>query len=428
MIQSVYRHTLFGLALLLTLLSLPAQAAQSDPKALFQEGMRLFKQGQTTQAIKAFEAAQRSGLKHPALDYNLGVAYYRSGRYTEACIRFAKAAEAPKFVQLGHYNLGLCTLKQGQVDQARAWFEQAATGPQEKLRQLARYQLLQLPPSAEAVPRTVFSLGFGYDDNVLDPATLTGESQSDQFLELFLNTRHPLGAGWELGASLFHQDYFDINAYDLSNLKLGAERATVLAGWDAAAGFDFAHSQLDGDPYLDTLTLTLRTEHARKGSARWRTRLRASQISAGDSTYEPLQGQRLSAELRWQNRSRDLSGGYELEWNDRDDYQDATTFSSYSPLRHTLNLGLEHRLARDWQGRITAHWQNSHYADPNLLSDGSRLTREDELLEWELGLERFLGPQLVLDMSLITTDNESNIDSYDYNRKQWRLALNYLWR
>lgn len=415
--------TLIVLGLLAGLSTAPVYA--DDARELFKQGQSLFKQGQLNEAIEAFTGARRAGLDHPALYYNLGVAYYRSNRYQMAYDSFRMAASNPKFSQLIHYNLGLSAQKLGQSQLASAWFEKAARGEKAKIRALALYQLDQQALRVDE-DLAIISLGLGHDDNVLDPNTLTGDSESDQYLEFYLSGRQQIAPNWQLNASIFLQDYLDTNTYDLMALKLGTDHVSQNRNWKTTTGVSIEHSTLDGSPYLNTFTLGYKNQQLVQNKDRWRWRLRASQISAADNLYDPQSGMQVRADLRWQSPQRDWTASYGFEWNDRDDLQDATTFTSYSPTRHSLKLDWHQNLGHDWQTLAGVTFKTSSYADPNRLSDGTRIDREDTLVEYELGVEKNLDDQLVFSINLLASDNESNIDDYDYTRNQVLIGINYL--
>lgn len=81
----------FVLAFLAAAASLSAQAPPA-PTQLFQEGNRLYQQGDFEGAAAQYEAVLEAGLESAALHYNLGNAHFRLGRLADAVVAYERAA------------------------------------------------------------------------------------------------------------------------------------------------------------------------------------------------------------------------------------------------------------------------------------------------------------------------------------------------
>jgi hypothetical protein len=372
-------------------------------------------------------------MKQPKLDYNIGVCYYRLSQYARAKRAFLRAADHPPLRDLSHYNVALVESARNREDEARIWFGRVySESDNARLKALAARRLgLEVAPERAGGSKWFggFSTAVGYDDNIEDPSQTGVTDKGDNFAKLLLYTSGLLQGSHRNGLRLGLNGYFlrhqDVSAYDINLLQANLTKSFTVADWRNRAGVGLEQTSLGGDDYLQTVKLTMTGEMPLSASDALRLRYRYSSIASQDAAYDKLEGNRHEAELRWQRKrnSRRLRASYEYEVNDREDYQGATTFSSYSPTRHTLELraGIEPAQAWEFDGRLA--YRNSRYADANVLVGGGSVTREDDRLLAGVALSRRLSASLKVDLDYKYTDNDSNLDVYDYSRSIYSIGL-----
>ena len=162
---------------------------------------------------------------------------------------------------------------------------------------------------------------------------------------------------------------------DQAAIPLGLRNAWPIRSWTLALGADLEAATLGGHGLYEVLSLNI--EAARRfGSSTLRLRYRPSVIDAG-STYDYLDGERHQLELS-QNMplgASTLQLGYEVELNDRRDFESGDEFFSQSPLRQGPFLRFSRELDEDLSLDVTAAYRRSRYRDANVFEqDGSLVT------------------------------------------------------
>ncbi|MES9991450.1 MAG: tetratricopeptide repeat protein [Candidatus Thiodiazotropha sp.] len=418
---------------LLYLLCLPVLHADEGLTA-FQEAMQAYKAGDYPQARVGFERAESLGLTKPALYYNLGVVYFQLEHWENAFAAFEKTAKYPRMAPLAYYNLGLVERKQSDFEAARGWFERTLDTTQDvKLIRLAEHALASLPGKRSSW-NSFLSIGIGHDDNVTleSDSLVVASEESDSFYELFGFTQGVISGNHDEGllfrGSLFGDIYAELSDYSLVQLNLGLYQRFPLQAWKSEGGIYATYSTLGGDPYLSSGNLVFDTRRGIGESLTLRFRLRLKSIHALDSRSEGLEGSAfdLRSEGIWaidSTRGR-IRSYYQLELNDREDIETSTDFTSLSPTRHTLYLDYRQAFATDWQLKASGSYRRSRYGDKNVDSAGVTTTRTDKRksLACELSRNR-LWRDLQLALEYRYTDNDSNIDSYSYNRNSFLINL-----
>lgn len=412
--------------LFLLLICLPLYA--DDGSATFQEAMKAYKAGDYTQAMEGFETAQSLGMANPALYYNLGVVYFRLEYWDRAVDAFKKTANYPKMAPLAYYNIGLVKRRQNDTQAAEYWFERTLEGSRDaKLNRLARHALDNLPRTNYDW-NSFLSIGLGYDDNVTleNDALAIASEESDSFYELFGFTQGVLSGtdmnGVLLRGSLFGDFYSEQSDFSLAELNLGLYRRFRMRDWKSEGGIYTTYSTLGSDPYLSSGNLVLDARRAVSDSMTLRFRVRFKAIHSLDQQSEGLEGSAfdLRTEGIWALDRSDarIRGYYQLELNDRQDIETATSFSSLSPTRHTFYIDYRRALAPDWQFKASGSYRHSRYDDENVDSTGgTATTRTDKRkgVAFELSRRR-IWKDFQLALEYRHTDNDSNIDSYSYDR------------
>ncbi|WP_303908394.1 tetratricopeptide repeat protein [Thiohalomonas denitrificans] len=419
------RIILFG-----ALLTLCGTLSAAPSEGRFERGLTAFRAGDFGAACRFFEEARRGGLDTPALDYNLGVCHYRLSNYRQAREAFERVAVHPPLKTLAHYNLGLVALDVGDRSAAGRWFSLVSRNSSDpKLKTLAESQLegLRKPPADSWI--AAVSAGGGYDDNLVDPINEAGTSTSDWFLEAYAFALGPLSGtikdGVKADATVFATRYQDLSAYDLTFWQGGVAIARPLTGWDTEAGVQLEQSTLDGDDYLRGVSAVFTGDSALKGPWQLRLRYRHTRFDALSSRYDQLEGSRdrLEARGRRQVDDRRLTLLYRLDRNDRNDLRTSTTFTSYSPVRHTFRGGYDTLVAPNWNLQTELEYRTSRYSDDNVLADESTIRREEDRYRADLRLSRRLDKRWRVVGRYEFTDNRANLDRYDYTRNLYTVNL-----
>lgn len=408
-------------------------AAQAAGEEAFATGLERFKQSDYRAALERFEAAQAAGMEQPKLDYNIGVCQLKLDNYARARRAFLRSAQHPPLRDLSHYNIGLAETARGNDAEAKKWFRLVYNeSDSAKLRALAKRRLDDAGQAdAETAKRWFagFSIAYGYDDNIEDPVQAGAADKGDSFTKLLLYTSGLLQGtnddGIRLGLSGYFLRYQDVSAYDLNLLQARLDKRFSAGNWRNSIGVALEQTSLGNNDYLQTAKLTLSGELPLSARDELRLRYRYSSIASQDVLYDKLEGSRNEAQVRWQRKESGyrLRASYEYEVNDREDYRGATTFTSYSPVRNTFELRGDRDISANWELGGRLGYRNSRYADANVLADSSEVTRDDDRLLAGAELSRSLGGGLKGYLEYKYTDNDSNIDAYDYTRNLYSIGL-----
>lgn len=415
-----------------------AVATAAGGEEQFQAGLQAFRAGDYRAALTSFEQARRAGYDSATLDYNVGVSHYRLGNYRQADAALQRAARSPELRAVACYNLGLTALRLKDPQQALSWFEQARDATtDESLKDLATRQIANIEEAQPGDPQREWlanlSVNVGYDDNIVDPVSETGQVLEDSLFELLALASGPVAGtlrnGVRLDGSFYALRYRQYDEYDMNVLRAGVAGLRELGAWQGELAGHYEASTLGGDDYLRTAQLTVAGARRWSGNARLRLRYRYADIDARHPGYEQLSGwrQQFDAQNRWGSDGRNLLVAYLFELNDRADLQIGTSFTSYSPTRHQLRFGGETGLGTKWIGGGEVGARISRYNDPDHTSGTRPVTRQDEQLQLRLRARRPLayGWEFVLEYGY--TYNESNIELYDYQRNMILVGVNGLW-
>jgi len=414
---------------------LPLAAPAATP---FEGGLNAFKQQDYRLAVKLFEQSRAEGIDSPVLDFNLASSYYKLEQY-EAAKRYYRAATRDETLAgLSYYNLGLIALKQNDKQAAYEAFRGSfETSRDDRVKLLAAKRLETLqPPSVTAKQPDRFSafvsLTAAHDDNVanLSDVITTVSNKEDNYLDLFGIVSYQLSGtrddGVQLRGGLVTTRYYSLNTYNEDLLSAGAYLYKPLGQWYSRTGMVFYHDALGGHPFQQRLTLQFNADRYFASGQRLRFRYDLTRYNDLAARYAYLNGskQRVGIEYRRRQGKHELNLGYRYEWNARNDYSTATSFFSYSPVRHTLFGEYEYRLTSHWAGRVNYEYRDSDYGVAHVsnnvdlgvqLDDRDRyglagVYRLDRDTDFELGWERTL--------------NNSNFASERYNSSVVMLRAN----
>jgi len=403
----------------------------------FEEGVALFKQQDFSEALARFLAAKDAGMAAPKLDYNIALCQFRLQRYDAAREMFLKAAKYPSLRDIAHYNVGLLEQARGNETTAREWFQRVYDDTSNrKLKTLAGVKLgvLRFKPSIDASGNAIwtngYSLSLGYDDNIEDPAAPAGTTgKGDAFsAALLYSSRVQRGGmfdGLHLGLLGYLQHYQTVTAYDLNLIQFSVGQDFTTGTWNNRIGVALESTTLGGESYLQTSKWHLTGKLPLSATDELRLRYRYSSIDALLNKYDYLSGSRHEVDIRWQRQLQDLcmQAIYGYDVDQRTDFTGATTFTSYSPTRHSVELRGDLSLDADWDLGVRAVYRTSEYNDANILTGGSQIIRKDERVLLGGKVTYVLSSKLDLEFEYKYTDNNSNITRYDYSRNLYSVGL-----
>lgn len=394
-------------------------SAQSD----FSKGSERFRAGDYTQAAQYFEAARKQGMDSVALYYNLGSSYFKLADYRQARHYFALVAKDAQMHDLAEYNLGLVALKQGDARRAETHFNQVLTVTgDDKLRVMTQDKLDEL--QRDNRPWTAFvSANLGYDDNITASPAGSAQGVSDRYYDVFASADWVLAGrreqGWLGEANFFTIDYNDGNMYDENVYGVGLRREQSIAGWDARATLGYSKSHYAGDPFQSIFKVDLKARRTLNKNMRLQLQYRYDDINSDNTIYDYLQGwrQKFAVDLRDYRAAYNLKYYYELELNDRQDLQLTTGEISYSPTRHTLGVKYTRRLNDDWGLATDLSYRDSDYPGTIIWN------RDDSRWRFRVDADYRLQRSSKLRIRVQYLDNESTVDTYDYDKTLFSVGL-----
>lgn len=429
---SDFRLSRFVVVLLLSTVPWQPVRAAADSAQAAEQGVTAFRAGDYEAALRSFLDALQAGLDTPSLHYNLGATYYRLQRYPEAEREFQALAPDPIWAPLAHYNLGLTAQRSDRPQQAIEYFERAyRTTTDPNLRALAATALERLGgalPSAQT--SAVISLAGGYDSNATlspDASTAGVSHQGDRFVEALAVASHRLAGNsaraWVAHGSLILRRYGDLNQFDVMGSRAGLSYERDSGRVQAGVGAYFDTAYVGGDRLEQVAWVDAQASRRLDAGGELHGRYQFGHI-AGGGGFEYLDGrqQRLSADAGFTLASALLRFGYQLELNDRRDLQQGNEFFSVSPTRHLLFATVALRNIAGWQADARGEYRVSSYGDPNLVDEGAAgilaVSRRDERYGFALRAHRRTTAAWRVFIDYSYYRNESNLDTYDYNRHQ----------
>jgi len=407
----------------------------------FEAGVRAYRSGDFATALRHFQQAQADGASNDQLLFNLALTLYRLEQYDAARDMFLDLREHSGMEGPADYHLGLIAAQRSDNNEAVLRLSAVANSDSSELRQLAqtaleRMQGSQPAPRIAAYART----GLGFDSNrnqISESLRIEGPEAESAYADFYgsvLQRLRSTGGSGSVGrtdvrASLFVRDYEVDDALDQAAISLALRKVWRVRSWSVTLGGEFEAATLDNHGLYELLSLNIDAAR-RMGSSTFRLRYRPSIIDAG-YRYDYLDGQRQQLELTQDVPlgAATLQLGYEVELNDRRDFEAGDEFFSQSPLRQGPFFRFSRELNKDLSLDVNAAYRRSRYRDENEFEqDGSLVTerRVDSLSYVGLMLRLTLAPAWALRLDYRYSDNRSSLDQYDYIREV--ASLNLEWR
>lgn len=386
-------------------------------------------------------AQDTSSLTEAELTYNIAVCYYKLQQWQAANERFRQAHRQQADNPLVKYNLAVTEKKLGRNEQAHELFFELALEAEDKdLAALAlqQYQLIDADSTRSKTTNKArlianAAVSFGTDDNVIDPADLSGSGADDTFVDTAVALRWLSDTkqdnAWVVDGIGYLSRYSDVSEYDIDTINLGLRKnfRNAFGRWYLGSGVD--RTWLGGDGFLNGLAAKAGTQIRLSEHAYWDLDYRFQYYSELSDEFEALSGHQHRIDLGYSRRHADNTQTklrYRFELDDRDDADFGDAFTSYSAQRHTLSAGVSHRLDQ-WQLGLNASYRRSRHLDEHLFVDESRIRREDERLRLEASALWQFSPNWGLNIKWSLTDNQSNIETYDYDQRLISIGVDWLW-
>lgn len=401
----------------------------------FKAGIAAFRNNNLEEARQRLESAA-TGLESRALTYNLGVLYYRLREFDLAEQQFRKLLDTAQRA-LAFYNLGLIALAREDQTAAREAFHSAASETtEENLSRLARAKLRELKAPLPARDwQALVSIAAGYENNIglfPDSAPSAIDGSFTETIAALSGT--PLEEGKDAlktTLQLYGRDY-------MGNDRFNAHLVRGLAAWQRT----LEGGRLELGLGADQVWLGNRSREQRARLAgKWTTRgcalgsesalcslaLNAEQVFAAPR-YNAYDGQHYQAEARYRARQGKWLGQaqYRLEYDDRENFNTGREFFSVSPIAHTLKLGLDYALTPSFDLGASVGYRFSHYRSAHrlLVPEGLlSIQRQDNRVQMALEGDYQATERVSVLLKLQSTDNNSNIARYDYNRQTATLGV-----
>lgn len=173
----------------------------------------------------------------------------------------------------------------------------------------------------------------------------------------------------QLKGGLILTRYNDLKSFNENVINAGAYLLKPVADWKSRLGLVYYHNTIDGASFQQRLSLQARADRYYAPGQRLRFRYEFTHHDDLATRFAYLNGwrQRFTIENRSRLNNHKLRLGYRFEVNNRDDFQTATSFISYSPIRHALYGWYEYEFSQRWIGKIMAEYRNSDYQNANII-------------------------------------------------------------
>ncbi len=419
-------------AILLLVLSFNPLLIMASEKQVFNKGVRLFSTGDYEGAAKLFEKVLETDGGNAVVRYNLGSSYYKMGRYEHARKQFMEIEAGHRLAPLAYYNLGLIAFRLEGKEAAIRWFLRARERSRDEvLRKLAEKQITLLQSDEDKTSHRhdlsgYYSFGIGYDDNVarVPDEILKVSNHYSRITDLFLSSRYWINGDYRRGYALRfgggYTHYDQLSEYSSGLLSAGLYHYRPLSKWHIRYGIHYYRSFFGGEEFQQRTRLQIRTIKRYGARQHLKIQYEYSFVDELDPAYSYLGGtqQRLKIENRTRLSKGKIRAGLQIELNDRRDYRDADTFSSYSPTRQTIYLWYRPVLGEQWTGRVGLDYRLSDYIKENIVAGLSKGVREDRRIRATLGLVYEFSSDREIEVSLRHIENDSNLSERDYTSSQ----------
>ena len=422
--------------LLLLLASNISNVFADEANDYFEQGVAAARRDDFQGAVRAFETAKRAGLNSSALYYNLGAIYYRMKVYAWSEDYFSRLTNDKNYSALAYYNLGLIAASKDNIELAIQRFQTCFyTTSDPKLKELSELAIKRLRHPEQPLRIThrkkqfsppwngVMLLSIARDDNVgLDndeTKNVTGISEKrDNYYEALLTTHGFVSGnrqgGFSLAGFAVGQKYSTESiskAYDYSQYHIALNRETMVGNWQLTFGLGYDRAWFGRTDFQRLYGVFLKGKRFLDNKKYIRMRFTSYKIT-DNVLYQYLDGYKHQMKFDFTVPREDWKFriGYSVELNNRRDFESATTYSSYSPLRNTLDADFTFDIGKSWQSRFEIQYRNSIYRHDDVLdiSANNSYSRMDNRYQLNAGLIYNFSPNWQVNLDYGFTRNDSN--------------------
>ncbi len=405
----------------------------------YEEGVSAFKTGHYQQAIASFNRVLESASNAELVHYNLGTSYYKLGEYKRALSHFRLASKKPALAGLAYYNLGLTSVRLAELTQAKQYFRLAYRKTENRqIQALAKRQLDKFDDnsgtkrSRHGKFSSYISLNYNYDDNVTNANDdiITETIESDEYVDLFAYVKYKAPFGKSAANSVklggYVSRYDNLTTQDQTQINFSLSHYRVTGDWRSRFSVQVYRDEIGVTDFQQRYNYQLRGDLLYGNRQRLRLQYDYTEIDHLDELYRPLSGDRHRFKI--ENRSRWAKGrsallGYRFEYNQRNDQRTATSFTSYSPSRHSLYFRFKQRLSPKLKMKMYLGYRVSDYRVGNEVNSQVLTVREDKRLRTTLQLSRAINNHVDVALKYRYTRNTSNYLSKAYKSNYFGLAL-----
>lgn len=430
-------------AAILVMISCIAHSKNLSSETLLEQANAMFENGNYKVALEYYTAIRDSDHDSASLRYNIAVCHYKMQQWGQAKALFSQLysenSDQPQFT----YSLAVVEKNLGNEQRAAALFlEVAALGIDSTLSEAARKQYGLLQASSKPFIQTrqaskplnlSIELNAGNDDNILEPSDLSSTGRSDRFIEAIAmaSWRSDGSASnrWVIDGFGYSSRYDTVDEYDFDMLDLGLRKYSPAEFGRWYWGVRSNAAALGSDGYLQSNSAQLGAQGWFESGYKWKAGYQYKIHRSLNEEFDPFAGDahRLDLGLSGSiNEHWNWKLAYRYEYDDRDDLNLDDFFTSYSAERHSLQAdwGMQQG---NWRSKLSANYRNSDYMDRNLMLDGSSVLRIDQRLKLSARSSWALFDDWTLSAEYSFTDNESNIETYDYDRHMLLFGVRWDW-
>ena len=437
--------------------------AEENYQTYLSQGHQFFNDKAYSQALAAYQNSYNIEPLDSTL-YNIAVTHFKLQQWQQALENFEELKVYQGHSDIVEYNIGVAHKKLGNTQQALSVFEELLLiAESDKFVDLANRQIAQLNGNASientqveddsaSLWQTMLSLQYGNDNNITLPDDDTNQEQSDQYLDLMVNTSwmsdSNLANAWMVDFTYFKSSYSEASDYDVSLYAISGRKYFTPESHDKYRfwlGLGYDSIALSGEDYISNVTFSLGAQYQLSADQRLTLDISQKSVSEGEARFNYLAGSSSRIRLTWRNRVENgyWRAGIRYQIDDRDDRIDMDVdeqntvfegFTSFSASRLTF-FASRTWYVNDWEFNVDAQYRYSEFDDANIginyttngvpTSTSSLGVREDDRYGLILGAVYNINDDLSINVEYDVSSNSSTIASFDYTQSS--IAAGVTW-
>lgn len=405
---------------------------------LFSEASDAFSRGDIESAAKYFALLAEEDDSAEVL-YNLAICYFKLERWNDARNLFLQLQKDDPTEDLVNYNLAITEKKLGNQQAAMRVFELIIQYSEDSsMVELSRRQVLRLsasPINSKVGVVNNWTLGAkaeaGYYDNLLTPTQEENTGISDSLLESQAYFRWQSDRAssnkWTVDGILYNSKFQETHRFDTKLAKLSVRKYNEWLQGYWSAGVSYDTSDLDDEGFLQNISIDLDLMQRHKRLGYWGLSYRYKDIEGLSQLYQPFTGHNQQFSAIWGGRftsKQNWQLRYLYENNQRQDFQTLFDFRSFSPIRQGISFTWNYQV-NQWRLNLMSEYRDSKFQDNNLYSNGISIKRDDQRFKSSFQAIWQLDDNWKLSAGYHFTDNQSNIELFDYHQHLAKLSLSW---